>query len=1054
MVYVWVSNTVIANIDGHVTLDRLSGSDQYDFAQIYNKYITNDDDNAAESAAMDIDNCKYYSPDQFTELSQDNNDTMSIFCVNCQSINAHWDGLSDLLCELNSESHKFDFIGLTEIFKIHEHTNYTIEGYHPILYKCRPESEISRGGVALYINENLNYSIRDDLSVFIPHVYESIFVEIQMCMNKSFIVGVVYRPPTPPHANLDLFSQSFINIVNTINDEHKKLLVAGDFNIDMLKFQNHPKTHSFVEEIFTLGLTPLITRPTRVTTHSATLIDHIYTNLNYLNTTSGIIISDIADHFGIFALLYKQPQKQETRSVTFRSFKPERVCHFNELLANTDFSQISEIPCANQAYDTFLKIYREIYDRAFPLKQLKYSRKLNKHDPWISEGIRKSSKTKHKLLVKKLTNPSNLNIDKYKAFSKIFTKVKRNAKIIYYREAFLNKQNDIKGTWNIIRTLISNKSNNSILPTQFSLNNSDINDPQLIANEFNTFFTNIGHKTSQSVAPSNHNAAYYLEKVKKPNASLFLNPVNSQELIDICRKLKPKTSCGHDDISTKLLIETISNISIPLAHIFNLSFISGTVPDSMKLAKVIPIFKSGNKKLFNNYRPISLLPAFSKLLEKTVAIRLMSFLENFNILYEHQYGFRKKHSTIHPIMHLLKYISNSSDKPSKDVTLGLFLDLSKAFDTIDHNTLISKLNFYGIRGMANDWFTSYLTNRYQFTEINGVKSTILSLICGVPQGSILGPILFLLYVNDINLSSNMKIVSFADDTTAYMSHHNIDDLCKDTNTELAKMNDWFCANKLALNTKKTKFTILCPKSNNKHLAARTNLTINGTTIERIGHQQQEKYVKFLGINMDDNLSWSNHISILRSKLSRSIFALNRVKNLFPHDVLKSLYFSLIHSHINYGLLAWGNASSVKQIEILQKKAIRIINKKPYNAHTEPLFRKEKILKVTDLFKLQASTFVYDFKHDNLPRSFSDFFPINPNPNPRRLHHIPRNVSMPRTNFSALLPYHNFPVLWNSLDGNIQASKSRNQFNNALKAQIINTYPEHVICSNPFCPDCH
>ena len=185
-------------------------------------------------------------------------------------------------------------------------------------------------------------------------------------------------------------------------------------------------------------------------------------------------------------------------------------------------------------------------------------------------------------------------------------------------------------------------------------------------------------------------------------------------------------------------------------------------------------------------RLISILPAYSKLLEKLVCVRLLNFLNRHDLLYKYQFGFRNNHSTIHPIIHMLNHIADSNDKTTKDTTIALFLDLSKAFDTINHSKLLHKLNFYGIRGTSNLWFENYLSERKQYLEFNGIKSNLLNINCGVPQGPTLGPILFLLYINDIQNSTSLNLLSFADDTTVFASSSNIPMLTNQINHELTK----------------------------------------------------------------------------------------------------------------------------------------------------------------------------------------------------------------------------------------------------------------------------
>ena len=510
---------------------------------------------------------------------------------------------------------------------------------------------------------------------------------------------------------------------------------------------------------------------------------------------------------------------------------------------------------------------------------------------------------KTKLLSKKLKNPTQLNTNGYTKYNTLYTRLLRITKKIYFNEKLECAKGNMKQTWSTLRNALNINTIKEKLPDYFNIENNKITDKQTIANHFNTYFSNIGKDISNNVPISEFDYLHYM-KTPTYKHNMFLDPVNPLDIIETTSKLKAKTSQGHDQISCKLMKDTIAHIALPLSHIINQSLSTGTVPKQMKIAKVIPIFKSGDKYTFNNYRPISILPAFSKILEQIMATKLLRYFDKYNLVYKHQYGFRPKHSTMHPIIQLLNQITNENDKASKNLTLSVFIDLSKAFDNINHDILLKKLNNLGIRGIANLWFKSYLSDRNQYMVINDVTSSMEKIACGVPQGSILGPILFLIYVNDISNSCELNILSFADDTTASFSESDVTLLCQKVNLELAKLNDWFCANKLSLNAKKTKYilfrpTVTYPDLRNRHIM------LNGHPVDRIGNNQKEKSFKFLGIHIDETLTWKHHIEKVSSKISRANYMISKVKKVLPKSSLKTLYSSLIHSHIHYGLIIWG-----------------------------------------------------------------------------------------------------------------------------------------------------
>jgi hypothetical protein len=396
---------------------------------------------------------------------------------------------------------------------------------------------------------------------------------------------------------------------------------------------------------------------------------------------------------------------------------------------------------------------------------------------------------------------------------------------------------------------------------------------------------------------------------------------------------------------------------------------TGIFPDKLKVAMVIPLYKSGEVNLIDNYRPVSLLASISKVVEKVVYTQLYNYMHLNKLLFDSQYGFRLDHSTELACLEFTDQIQHTLDTNKNAVTI--FMDLSKAFDTLDHSIIISKLKFYGIRGTELSFFESYLYNRKQFVSVNSANSDIASISCGVPQGSVLGPLLFLIFMNDIPSSSNaFKFILYADDTTLIskldFSHGN-NRVINNTNLnkQLNQVYEWLTSNNLIVNIKKTKYMYFHSRgTNNRSDINKFTVMINEKHIERV------QVINFLGLNIDENLNWKTHSNIISKKIAKYGGILNKLKHYLPTPILRILYFSMIQSSLNYCSLSWGIKND--RIFKLQKKIIRIISKSKYNAHTDPLFKQLNILKFNDMIKVKAAKFYFKYCNNRLPQYFKSF----------------------------------------------------------------------------------
>ena len=374
----------------------------------------------------------------------------------------------------------------------------------------------------------------------------------------------------------------------------------------------------------------------------------------------------------------------------------------------------------------------------------------------------------------------------------------------------------------------------------------------------------------------------------------------------------------------------------------------GIFPSALKYSEVIPIFKSGSKKLTTNWRPITLLNPFSKIFERCIYNRLNNFFKINGTIYKNQFGFQKKISTENAVLKIYNEIAKRMEEG--EYVLSLFLDLKKAFDTVDHQLLLSKLYKYGIRGNAYHLLKSFLTDRQQCTLVNGCKSSYKRVQCGVPQGSTLGPLLFIIYINDFYKCSEFNLNLFADD--AYLSLYNSspESLEHKTNQQLTNVKNWLQVNKLTLNTSKSTY-IVFSKAKSKY---QFQVKIGEEILE------QAESVKYLGIVIDKTLCWKPHINKVGNKISSSCWAMSKIRNLMTEDVLKQIYYSIVYPHLQYCVSCWGGVppTTLNRINVLQRRAIRTICKVSRDENTSELFHKLNLLKMKDIYHFRLSIIMH------------------------------------------------------------------------------------------------
>ena len=844
----------------------------------------------------------------------------------------------------------------------------------------------------------------------------------------------------------DFNNDYLLPIIDRLNFENKQIMLVGDFNVDLLKIDSLNDSRDFYNTLTSNLFTPFILQPTRLASKS--LIDNIFFNSLEYQSYSGNLLIEISDHLIQFLILEGFIKEKSVPKLNLykRDFSNFNENEFNETILNLDWDDIVKLH-NNDPNFSFNKFYNTItyhLDEFAPFKKITKKEHKLKSKPWISNVILNHIQDRDrlfKLFIKEIDPVlKELAHSNYKRIRNQVTQLKRESKTLYFTAFFEANCNKTSEIWKGIRTLVNIKSSYNSKINLLDENNNIVNEPKVIANKFNNYFTNIGPNIEKKIPNANGNYRDFLNKVNTIGKSFYLSPTTSQEIDKLIDSLDVNKSSGPNSIPVFILKIMKPFFSKWLSILINLSYRVSTFPDLLKVAKVTPIHKKDCKLKHTNYRPISLLSVISKIYEKTLYVRMYSYLSNNNLLYDKQFGFRSSYSTIHALTDITENIKILLD--SQFYVCGIFVDLEKAFDTVNHKILIDKLNVYGFRGQTNLLLKSYLYNRKQFVSINGFDSNINTIKCGVPQGSCLGPLLFLIYINDFRYCLNKTNTGhFADDTYIMFSSKKIKTIETVINHELKMVSNWMNLNKLSLNTDKTKLIIF--RSKQKPFDSNMlSIKLNGKKLKL------EENVKYLGMYLDQHLTWEYHINQLSKKLSRANGIISKLRHNAPIKTCLQVYYAIFYSHLIYGSSIWGLTyeKNLESIRLIQKKCIRLLTFSEFRCPTNKLFCDLQLLKVDDIIKIQQLKLIFEFKNNMLPSELNKLFKLtNQNHNYETSSSFKNFLFIPQINTvsygSKSIKYRG-PYLWNDTCNNnpsLNEVQSTIQLKKNLKNYFLSRY---------------